>query len=349
MPLSPPSSSFRRVVATAIAVAVVALTLGAGLLYWRHLQANPLSEDAMIQANVVHISAAVPGKLDTLTVGEGDRVERGQLLFTIDPLVYQLRVEQAQAELAAAEAALATETRRIRAETANAVIADEQIARARANLELAQKTVERLKPLAAKGYVPAQQLDAAVTAERDARVSLSQAQSQAAAARQLVGEEQAAQAAVRVAQSALAIAQKALQDTRVYAPNDGLVVGLNISPGEHLAPGEALFTLINSGQWYATAFFRETDLQAIRVGACATVYTMADPALAIPGRVSGIGWGISSEDMIALPRALPYVQKSLNWVRVAQRFPVRVALQSPPPDLMRIGASATVAIRADAC
>ncbi|MFA7437370.1 multidrug transporter subunit MdtN [Castellaniella sp.] len=344
-PSAPRPSRGKRPLAIALAVVILAVTAFMGWRYWGYFTSNPTSDDAQISADVVHISPGIPGVLQTLEVQEGSRVARGALLFTLDPHDYELRVRQARAEVDVAQAALDARERQMRAEQANADIAREQIHRAESNLELAQKTVSRLEPLAAKGYVPRQELDTAQTAARDAQVSLTQAYSQAEAAQELVGKLEAAQAAVEVAQASLALAEKALEDTRVQAPNNGLVVGLTVSAGERLAPGQALFTLINTDAWYATAFFRETDLPHIQVGDCASVYTMMAPQTTLHGKVASTGWGITSESAIQLPRAMPIVQKSLNWVRVAQRFPVRVRLESPPAELMRVGASATVVIR----
>lgn len=324
---------------------ILLATLALGWYTYQRALSHPLSEDAVIQADVVHISTPVPGRVLQFNVREGSRVKRGDLLFRLDPTVYQLRVEQAEAELQMAEAGLESRRRTIQAETANAVIADEQIDRARHNLQLAERTRQRLQPLAAKGYVTKQQLDDAVTLEHDARVSLNQALSQAQAAKQLVGAIEAEQAMVQVSRSALAIARKSLADTEVYAPQDGLVVGLAVSEGEYAAPDQSLFTLINTNSWHATAFFRETQLGNITQGACASVYLLGSPDTLIKGRVENIGWGIVSPEMVSLPRSLPYVQKSLNWVRVAQRFPVRIALESSDENLLRVGASADVVIR----
>ncbi|RIY41375.1 multidrug transporter subunit MdtN [Neopusillimonas maritima] len=339
--------SSNRLPAVLLAVVVILAAVVAGTIYWRYLDRNLMSEDAVLEADVVHISAAVPGKITELKVAEGGRVSKGDVLFRLDPEAYRLRVQQAQAELAAAQAALATRERQIRAETANASVADEQIGRAQANLDLARKTVERLTPLAKKGYVTQQDLDAAKTALRDAQVSLSQAQSQSTAAHELIGELEAAQATVEVAHASLALARKALNDTVVRAPHDGLVVGLKVMTGEHMAPDQALFTLIDANEWFATALFRETDLAHLKAGQCAQAYALSDPTREIKGKVVSIGWGVASEDLVSLPRSLPYVQKSLNWVRVAQRFPVRILLQDPPADLMRVGASASVVVRTD--
>jgi len=327
-----------------VAGIILLATLALGWYTYQRVLSHPLSEDAVIQADIVHISTPVPGRVLNFHVREGSRVKRGDLLFRLDPTVYQLRVEQAEAELQMAEAGLEARRRTIRAETANAVVADEQIERARHNLQLAERTRQRLQPLAAKGYVTKQQLDDAVTLEHDARVSLNQALSQAQAAEHLVGATEAEQAMVQVSRSALAIARNSLADTEVYAPQDGLVVGLAVSEGEYAAPDQSLFTLINTNSWHATAFYRETQLANIEQGACASVYLLGSPDTLIKGRVENIGWGIVSPEMVSLPRSLPYVQKSLNWVRVAQRFPVRIALEPGHENLLRMGASADVVI-----
>jgi multidrug efflux system membrane fusion protein len=102
--------------------------------------------------------------------------------------------------------------------------------------------------------------------------------------------------------------------------------------------------LINPEEWLAVANFRETDLEAIRAGECATVYSMIDRRQPIKGTVEGIGWGVLDQDRINLPRSVPYVERSLNWVRVAQRFPVRIKLENPPPQVVRLGASAVVEV-----
>ena len=338
---------FKASLAKIIALAVLLSVIAAGFFLGDHQKHNVLSEDAVLQSTVVHISPAITGKLSELLVKEGDRVRRGDVLFRLESDVYDWRVQQAHAELAMAESALHTRGRVVKAESANATIAQEQMTRARTNLALATRTVDRLQPLVAKGYATQQELDIALTAQRDAQISLSQAGSQLQAAQQLVGHVDAAQAAVQVAQAAVAMAEKALEDTVVRAPHDGLVVGLRVGPGERLAPGQTLFTLVDSGRWYAQALYLETELKDIALGACASVYVLSHPKRELQGTVANVGWGVGSEEVLNLPRSLPYVQKSLNWVRVAQRFPVQIQLKDPPPELMRMGASATVTVRAD--
>jgi len=155
----------------------------------------------------------------------------------------------------------------------------------------------------------------------------------------------AAEASVAANRSALALAQRDLRMTSVRATHAGRVTGLTIKTGEYANLSQALFTLVVTEEWYASGNFRETDLVHIKVGACATAWSLIDRTRPIPGRVDGVGYGVTDADKVNLPRDVPYVEKSVNWVRVEQRFPVRVKLQDPPADLMRLGASAFIVIR----
>ncbi|MGU3496161.1 multidrug transporter subunit MdtN [Xanthobacteraceae bacterium A53D] len=344
--MAPSAYSHRRsLLGTSIAALIVVGALVAGWFYMERAKNNPLSEDAVLTANVVNVAATVPGRIIDIAVAENAKVEKGQLLFTIDPEPFRLLVEQTRADLQIAEAARDTQRRTIAAEKSNADIAAQQITRARTNLALAEQTLARLTPLLAKGYVTAQQVDDARTARDDARTSLAQAIKQAEAADSLVSSEDGSQALVSARRAALAIAERNLANAEVRAPHAGRVVGLTVGTGEIVAPGQSIFTLVDTGHWFASASFRETALPGIKVGDCARVFALADQSVAIKGRVEGIGWGVVSEDVLNLPRGLPYVPKSLNWVRIAQRFPVRIRLIDPPEDLMRMGASAVAIVR----
>jgi multidrug efflux system membrane fusion protein len=216
---------------------------------------------------------------------------------------------------------------------------------AETNLALASRTVERLRPLVANGYVPAQQLDQAQTTQRDANTSLLQAREQETAAIQAIDTDLAALATVQAREAGLAIARRHLEDTTVRATHTGRVVGLAVLSGEMVAPGQSLFTLVNDEEWFAVGNFRETDLHAVAVGDCATVYSMIDRMTVIRGVVQGLGAGVLDTDRVNLPRSVPYVERSLNWVIVAQRFPVRVRLVDPPDNLVRLGATAVVEMK----
>lgn len=334
----------KKSLAILFAIAVFVLLAIFAFAQWVKRVANPLSEDAVLGAAIVNVSAGVPGKIKKMYVKDGDLVQEGQLLFELDPRFFELQYEQAQAELDFARATLSTKSKVIQAEEHNAQIAQEQVQRAQENLQLATQTYQRLNELAPKGYVSQQKLDEARTLMRDAEISLSQALEQQAAAESLINDTQAEQALVSTRISALAMAEYELSKTRVKAPFTGRIVGLNTREGEQVLPGAPVFSLVDVPNSYATAYFKETDLDRIQTGSCATVYILADSTRPVEGTVEEIGWGVTSAEQIDLPFKLPYVQKTLDWVHMAQRFPVRIALKDAPADLLRAGASANVVI-----
>lgn len=341
-PYAKRKSGPRGMVVAGVIIVVAALL---GWLYLRAEKNNPTSKDAVIVANTVNVAPTVPGRVVAIHVVENQKVRKGELLFELDPAPFLHLVTQTRADLTLAQAALETQRRNIAAEQANAEIAAQQIERARTNLALAEATLGRLTALAPKGYVSRQQVDDARTARDDASVSLSQAIKQSEAANKLVSTLDEAQALVVARQAALAVAEYNLENTRVYAPHDGRVVGLHTSSGQFVISGQSLFTLIDTNSWFASAAYDETEIPLIRAGNCARVYVLSDSSRPVQGVVEGIGWGVTSEELINLPRSLPYVPKTLNWVRIAQRFPVRVRLIDAPEDLTRIGASAVVTVQ----
>jgi membrane fusion protein, multidrug efflux system len=311
---------------------------------------NPYSDDASIDADVVHVAASVSGRIVRLDVEENQLVKKGDELFEIDPEPYRLRAALASAELKAAEAILDTQRRTVATETSNATIAGDEIQQAYASLQLASNTLNRLEPLMGKGYVSIQQVDDARTAKRKAETAYIQAKVQALSTKTAIGDTDSAAAHVEAQRQTLALAERDLRNTVVRAEQDGRITGLNVKSGEYITIAQSLFTLIVTDEWFASANFRETELKRIPLGACAVAYSLIDRTIPIKGKVDGIGWGVTDQDRIDIPRGVPYVAKSVNWVRVEQRFPVRVRLEDPPENLMRLGASAAVKIRpADEC
>ena len=127
------------------------------------------------------------------------------------------------------------------------------------------------------------------------------------------------------------------------SPCNGRITALQVAAGEFADAGHPLFTIIDTGHWYAIGNFRETDLAGIKPGQRATVFVMAQPRLPLRGAVDSLGWGVAS-GVSATFGGLPRVESTLNWVRIAARFPVRVLLDAPPDDLMRYGATAVIVI-----
>jgi multidrug efflux system membrane fusion protein len=285
----------------------------------------------------------VSGRIIELDVRDNQKVQKGQVLFRIDPDPYKLRVDQARATVRGLEATLAVTADQVASQTSGADAAASAINAAEAQTALAISSLARIQPLLKSGFVTAQQVDQARTAQRSAQVALEQARLQAAEARQAITSTKPIEAELDGARASLALAERDLNKTVVLAPCDGRITALQVAVGESASAGSPVFTIIDTEQWYAVGNFRETDLAGIRPGQQATVYVMAQPSLPLRGEVESLGWGVAS-NVSATFGGLPHVESSLNWVRIAARFPVRILLDKPPDDLMRLGASAVVVI-----
>jgi len=135
-----------------------------------------------------------------------------------------------------------------------------------------------------------------------------------------------------------------LEMATVRAPFDGRVVSLKTSTGQFASAMKPIFTLIDTRHWYVIANFRETDLKNIPIGSPAKIHLMSDSRKTFTGKVDSIGYGVLPDDGGVILGGLPRVSRSINWVRVAQRFPVKIMVDKPDPDMFRIGASAVATL-----
>jgi len=146
------------------------------------------------------------------------------------------------------------------------------------------------------------------------------------------------------AQATLTTAQYDLDGCKAVAPFDGFITNLNISNGAYAHASGEVITMVDVRNWYVIANFRESALRHIKMGMTADVYLMTKPNVKYHGVVEGIGRGVVPEEEPQLS-GLPDVKRELNWVRLAQRFPVRIRLEADPADeSLRVGASAIVTI-----
>src|SRR5262252_5798120 len=331
--------------ALGVLVSLLALVgmLATGLLVLRRVDQSPRTDDAYLQAYIVNMAPDVSGRVVELNVRDNQKVQRDQILFQIDPEPYRLRVEQARNEVRALEAKLELATNQVASQTSKADAVTRGINAAEAQLALANSTLARMQPLLPRGFVTAQQVDQARTAKDTAKIAHQQAQLQAAEARQAITSIKPTQAELESLRATLALSERDLHKTTVRAPCDGRITALKIAAGEFATAGHPLFTIIDTEQWYAIGNFRETDLAGIKAGQRATVFVMAEPSRPLRGEVESLGWGVAS-DVSATFGGLPHVERTLNWVRIAARFPVRILLEAPPAELMRVGASAVIVI-----
>lgn len=153
-----------------------------------------------------------------------------------------------------------------------------------------------------------------------------------------------AQATDKGAKAALSTAQYDLEGCRVVAPFDGYITNLNISNGAYAHAAGEVITMVDIRNWYVIANFREGALRYIEPGMKADVFLMTKPDVKYHGVVVGVGRGVVPEESPQLS-GLPNVKRELNWVRLAQRFPVRIRLDAAPTDdALRMGVSAIVTI-----
>jgi multidrug efflux system membrane fusion protein len=270
-------------------------------------------------------------------------------------------VDRAQASIREAEADVA------RSEAA--------LDRAKAEGAYAENNLHRVEPLLAKRYVTVDQVDQARTAERTSAQGVHEAESQLALNKAHLNstlaalEEAKATAEQSTAQlhqsqssvltldplvaerlgraAAIDNAQYNYNECRVYAPFDARVTNLDISQGAYAHIGEEMFTLIDTRVWWVLANFRETQLEHIQPGMVADIYLMSDPSKRFAGVVESAGYGVTPDPSILgrFTSGLPDVQRTLSWVHLASRYPVRIRIQSPPSDGLRLGESAVVVIR----
>ena len=259
-----------------------------------------------------------------------------------------------------------------RADVANA---EQAGSRAKAEWTYANNNLHRIEPLLSKQFVTVDQVDRARTTEvaqaqalkqAESQLQLAQAGLQSALAQQersramLVqsnAQHEQAQHAVTTLEplvnqrgaraSALKNARYNLDNCRVYAPFDARVTNLTISEGAYAHVGQQMFTLIDARVWWAVANFREGQLQHIAPGMRVDVFVMSKPNVHFSGVVDSIGFGVTPDaDVVGrLESGLPDVQRTLNWVHLASRYPVRIRVENPPADLFRVSESAVVVMR----
>jgi len=258
---------------------------------------------------------------------------------------------------------------------ADVAAAGQAVSRAKAEWTYASNNLHRIEPLLVKQFVTVDQVDRARTSEVAEGQSLKQAESQLlqaeAAFKSTLAQQQRSEAVViqSTAQheqaknavttleplinqrgakaSAIDIARYNLNNCRVYAPFDARVTNLTIAEGAYAHVGQQVFTLIDARTWWAVANFREGQLQHIAPGMRADVYVLSKPDVRFSGVVDSVGFGVTPDaDVVGrFEQGLPDVQRTLNWVHLASRFPVRVRVEHPSPDLFRVSESAVVAIR----
>jgi membrane fusion protein (multidrug efflux system) len=332
-----PAKKKRSARSLAIMVAVPLILAAGGGYFWLTGGRYIDTDNAYVQQAKVSISSDVAGRIISVAVKDNQMVTAGETLFAIDPQPYQIALQQAEAALSSAR--VNVEQLRVAYSTANA-----KLDAAKATLAIRQKEWDRASNLQQQGVSAESTLD-------DSRLALQQAQANVSLEQQDVAGATAALAgnpdiatddhpAVRAAMAARDNAQRNLDKTTVVAPADGIIAQVaSLNVGQFVNMGTTIATLVETGDIWVEANFKETQLTTLSTGLPAEITVDAFPGQKLHGTIESIGAATGAEFAL-----IPAQNATGNWVKVTQRVPVRISVTDTEGEPLRAGMSATVSV-----
>lgn len=355
-----------RVLLTSLVVLVAVVML---LLRYRAYLHNPWTRDGQVRANVIQIAARVSGPIVSLPIVDNQFVQAGEPLFEIDPRTYRAALAEAEANLDRTRDQLQNLTEQVKATEAALAQSGSRIDQARSAIQSAQAQLvqaeadyDRATRLVERGNLSRRSLDEATAAQQVAQANLSaanarlleaeaartQAQAELARARAERGAPGEDNAQLRAAVAAVEQARLNLEFTRVRAPVDGYVTNLELRLGSQVVANQPALALVDVDSFWVHGFFRETVVSRIQPGHRSVVTLMGYPDIPLVGRVDSIGWGIAQSDGSTGANLLPQISPTFEWIRLAQRVPVKVVLETVPENVqLRVGTTASVLVMTD--
>lgn len=312
---------------------------------------NALAAQAQLEGEIENESRRIAAQVSSVDVAQaGSQSARANNLRADDDIrVAEAAVQQASATLkqAKADADYAVgNLHRIEPLLAKEFVTPDDVHRARSLAEARQATVEAAQSQIALAKA---KLLAASAEKQQAIAQVTQSQAQVAQSSHavsvlspLIAQRESRAAAVR-------LAQYNYDQCSVVAPFDARVTNLTISEGQYAKAGQQMFTLIDTRNWWVLANLRETQLSHVKPGEPVDVYLMSDMHTRLHGVVESAGYGVTPDpDVVGkFSLGLPDVQRTLNWVRLASRYPVRIRIIDPPAGVLRMGQVADVILRPD--
>ncbi|ALN60754.1 HlyD secretion family protein [Lysobacter enzymogenes] len=324
MPLKTPFKSKATIPALLIALLAVLVILYAWRL-WPFSSARQTTENAYVRGSVTVIAPKVDGYVAQVRVQDYMQVKAGQVLVELDARNYRQRLDQAQANLAAQQANLSNSTQAQRVREAAVANVDAQLKAAQANLARAQADMRRAEALVGDGSLSKRERDQTLAALRQAEASMGQAQAARRSAdedvRSVIVNRDALTAAVANARAALKLAEIDLANTRILAPQDGQLGEIGVRLGQYVTPGTQLMQLVPHRVW-VVANFKESQTAGIRPGQAAWFRVDALDGKTLRGRVERLSPATGSEFSV-----IKTDNATGNFTKVAQRLPVRIALE----------------------
>ena len=337
------------------------------LKYWDYVS-NPWTRNGQVRAQVIQITPRVSGPVVKLPVTDNQFVKAGDLLFKIDPRTFEAALDQARAKLDNTRDQIEALAQLVEAAQADVEAADATIKQSEAaikgytgRVEETLKGYKRQKTLDKQGATSKRMVEeskanwvAAVNQKANAeaqllqmQASLSEAIANLAKARADLGAPGEKNAQVRQAQAEVRPAELNLEFTQKKAPVDGYVTNLNIRLGSQAVENQPIMALVDVNSYWVTGFFRENYIEDIRKGDRSIVTLMSYPDKPLEGRVDSLGWGIAQDDGSTGFDLLPNISPTFEWIRLAQRVPVRIHLdldKLPEGVQLRVGTTASVLV-----
>ena len=333
--------------------------------YWDYV-VNPWTRDGQVRAQVIQITPRVSGPIVNLPIRDNQFVKAGDLLFEIDPSTFQASLDQARAQLdetgdnvQALEKQIEASRARVNTSRAGIEQARSSIAELEATIEknkaeydrkldllrkkaTSQRSVEEAKA----GYeVSVQKKIGAEAGFRQAKSALAESEADLAEAQAQLGAVGESNAQVRASLATVRQAELNLKFTRVKAPVDGYVTNINLRLGSQAVANQPVLALVDVNSYWIDGFFKENTIAGIRSGDRAVVTLMTYPDKPLEGRVDSLGWGIAQQDGSTGFELLPTISPTFEWIRLAQRVPVRIHLSHVPKEIkLRVGTTCSVLI-----
>jgi membrane fusion protein (multidrug efflux system) len=332
------SQLMRRVLLVAVIIAFAAAAIP-GFHYYQYLESHTSTDDAYVDGTVALVSSRVAGTVTNVYVEDNWTVKESDLLLTLDSRDFDVRVDQARAQLERTKQSVDELFAGVEAAKSGVSLTQSQLKQARIDFD-------RAKSLRDQGVVSSAMYDQAETGLRIALADEALAEHQLAQAKAALGNEaedhsRYARPVVKQAEAALEAAKLDQTYTRITAPFAGIVTRKSAHVGNRVQVGEPLLAVVPLGKLYVTANFKETQLTDVRVGQKAEVAADIYPGYVYQAHVDSISMGTGAAFSL-----LPPENATGNWVKVVQRVPVKVVLDQPaPPDKpLRLGLSVEVAI-----
>jgi membrane fusion protein (multidrug efflux system) len=312
-----------------IAAALV-IALIAGIAYVYLSVGTRSTENAYINADVINVASQVAGRVSKVYVVDNQSVHKGDVLFDIDPEPYTIALAKAEAELAVA-------TQSARQDHAEIDIAKAQIAQAQSDLANSRSIHVRDQKLVGQHFLSQQALDDAQTGVLRLEAALAQARAKLIKA-QAAPQNMAERGDVLKAQAAINQAKLDLTHTRITATRDGQISNLTLTEGAMIGVATPLFALIEKDSFHIDANFKETQLSGIHPGQRVDIELDMYPDKHLTGKIESLSGATGTAFSL-----LPPQNATGNWVKIAQRVPVRIKFD-PTDSELRIGATVTVTV-----